>query len=498
MKKNILLLSGLSVLLIYVTACSKLKEEPYSSIYTSNFHKTASDAQAALAATFSPVADMYSGPATLIISDFSADQVYPRPVVGRNTYTLFNYDQNFTSQKSFSRYFESAQQVWQSSYSGIENANLVIENVPNTNMDSVRRNEIIGEAYFLRAFYFWMLTKNFGDVVIKINPSTTLEKAYAGKSPKADVYKQIYADLDKAISLLPAYSAGLTKGWASKEAAIALYAKAALYNEDWAKALEKAQQVISSGKYILLPEVRELYDIKKEDAARQEIMWAFEAVSTNPGRGSQITSLYGPRNSDAPAYGPSTFGSIFVYPAFFASFHPSDKRRQLLDTNYINTQGKVVTQKDITPITPLGVLVKKYQSPGPLAPGGTDANIPILRLADVYLIAAEAEARLNGPTELAYNYVLPVRQRAGLSNIAPGLSKDEFIDAVLQERSWELFAEGDRWYDLTRTGKFLTEIPKAVNDVYPTRTPLPKHKYFPIPQDEINANPQLEQNPDWK
>jgi len=85
-----------------------------------------------------------------------------------------------------------------------------------------------------------------------------------------------------------------------------------------------------------------------------------------------------------------------------------------------------------------------------------------------------------------------------LPDLATGLSKDAFIDAVIQERAWEFFAEGDRWYDLTRTGKYLTVIPKAVNAVYPTRPILAKHKYFPIPQDEINANPKIEQNPDWK
>ncbi|MEJ7767238.1 MAG: RagB/SusD family nutrient uptake outer membrane protein [Chitinophagaceae bacterium] len=498
MKHYIFPLFILGSLLTQLTSCSKLEEQPYSSIYTSNFYKTASDAQAALVSAFSPVADMHAGPATIIISDFSADQAYPRPVVGRNTYTLFNYDPNYTSQKSFSRYNESAQQVWQSCYAGIENANLVIENVPNTNMDSLRRNEIIGEALFLRAYYYWTLTKNFKDVIIKTKASSTLEEAYQGKSPKADVYKQIYADLDRAINLLPNYTPALTKGWASKQTAIALFAKAALYNEEWARALDKAQQVIVSGRYTLMLEVKDLYDVTKEDAARQEIMWAFESVSTSPGRGSQVTSLHGPKNSESPAYGPQSFGSIFIYPSFFASFNPSDKRRQLLDTNYLNTQGRTVNQKDITPITPFGILVKKYQSPKPLAPGGTDSNIPILRLADIYLIAAEAEARLNGPTTLAYSYVLPVRQRAGLGNIAAGLSKDQFIDAVLQERSWEFFAEGDRWYDLTRTGKFLTVIPLAVNDVFPIRTPLPKHRYFPIPLDEINANPGLEQNPDWK
>jgi starch-binding outer membrane protein, SusD/RagB family len=155
-----------------------------------------------------------------------------------------------------------------------------------------------------------------------------------------------------------------------------------------------------------------------------------------------------------------------------------------------------VPQKSITPITTQGVLIKKYQDP--VSTIGMIPNIPIFRLPDVYLIAAEAEARLNGASVAAYDYINPVRKRAGLPDLKTGLGKEAFIDAVLQERAWEFFAEGDRWYDLTRTGKFLTVIPKAVNNVYPVRNVTARNKYFPIPQDEINANLKLEQNPDWK
>lgn len=187
---------------------------------------------------------------------------------------------------------------------------------------------------------------------------------------------------------------------------------------------------------------------------------------------------------------------MFVYMSFYNSFDPADKRRLLLDTSYVNKSGGVVPQKSITPITTDAVLIKKYQDPVSIT--NTIPNIPILRLPDMYLIAAEAEAKLNGPTAVAYNFINTIRKRAGLSDLKAGLNKEAFFDAVIQERSWEFFAEGDRWYDLTRTGKFMTVIPKAVNSVYPVRTPTAKNKYFPIPQDEINANPKLEQNPEWK
>ncbi len=484
------------ILAAFCLAGCQLDETIYSSIYTEAFYKTAADAEKGLIAAYDPLADMCSGPALTLVADFSDDQTYPRGVVGRNTLTLFTYDVNYTVQKSNNRTNESPQQIWVSGYDGIEKANWIIAKVPEAVMNETRKKQIIGEAYFLRAFYLFTLTKNFGDVVIKTTPSYTEADAVVGKSPKADVYKQIYADLDQAFAAgLPSYPT-VDKGRPSKEVVNALYAKAALYNEDWAKALEKAQAVITSGKYSLMPDVRNVYRYDQEDAARIENIWAFESDPIAPGRGHQLVGLFGPASSTGPEYGRTTFGSMFAYMSFFRSFNAVDKRRQLLDTNYVDKAGKIVPQRSITPITTDGVLVKKYQDPN--STQGTISNIPILRLPDVYLIAAEAEARLNGATSTAYGYINVVRKRAGLSDLQTGLSKDAFIDAVIQERAWEFFAEGDRWYDLTRTGKYLTVIPKAVNSVYPTRNVTAKNRYFPIPQDELNANLKLEQNPDWK
>lgn len=492
--KNFIYISGTLLLALTQFSCNKLVEKPYSSIFTENFYKTSSDAEAGLTAAYGPMSGLYNTAGTFA-SDFSADQIYPRPVVGRDTYTLFSYDANYTTQKSFSRQFESPQQIWESCYSGIEKANWVLLKVPETSMDAARRTAILGEAYYLRAFYTWTLTKNFGDVVIKTRPSNSLDSAVLGKSPQAEVYKQIFADLDLAVASLPTYTTTIQKGRPSKEVALALYAKAALYNSSWALALEKAKLVISSGKYTLMPDVRDVYIQAKEDLARVENMWALECESTSPGISTQIISLYGPKNSDGPQYAVTSFGSAFVYQSFFNSFNPIDKRRQLLDTNYIDKLNRVVAQKDITPITTQGVHLKKYQDP--VAPSAA-VNIPILRLADVYLIAAEAEAQLNGGSSEAYGFIKIVRDRAGLPALAAGLSKQQFINAVLQERSWELFGEGDRWYDLTRTNTFMQVIPTAVNNVFPTRSPQPRNRYFPIPLDEINANPKIEQNPDWK
>jgi len=489
-----------SYFLLTLTAATlgscQLDETVYSSIYTEAFYKTAADAEKGLIAVYDPIADMATGPVLTIISDLSADQSYPRAVVGRNTLTLFTYDPNYTTQRTAGRGNESPQQIWSSCYDGIEKANWIIEKVPGATMDTTRKAQILGEAYFLRGFYHWMLTKNFGEVPVKTKASVSEAEAYVGKSPKAEVYKQIYSDLELAAAAGLVSGPGVEKGRPSKEAVSALHAKAALYNEDWATALKKAQEVIQSGKYSLMPDVRDVYRYDREDLARVENIWAFESEGGfSPSRGHQLTGLMGPAGNAGADYARTSFGSMFAYQSFFNSFDPRDKRRQLLDTTFVNRSGQVIPQRSITPITTQGVLIKKYQDP--VSTVSNLPNIPILRLPDVYLIAAEAEARLNGPTATAYSYINTVRKRAGLDDLRPGLSRDAFVDAVLQERSWEFFAEGDRWYDLTRTGKFLTEVPKAVNNVYPERKPLPKHRYFPIPQDEINANPKLVQNPEW-
>lgn len=494
MQRNIWIIMGLIAGLF--SAC-KLDETPYSSIYTNTFYKTQEDAEAALTAVYSSFGDLYSGPSPLLIADFSADQIYPRPVVGRDTYPLYSYDPAYSTVVSYSRSNESPLDVWNNSYKGIDRANWVIAKVPATNMDANRRAQIVAEAQFMRAYFNFMLTKNFGNIVIRTEPSASLDAAYAPKSDAKDVYARIYKDLDSAILFLPDYTASVAKGRPSKQVAQALYAKAALYNGDWSLSLQMAKAVLESNRYTLMPDVRDVYDPAKEDLARVENMFAFEAESAQPVRSSQIMSLYGPVNSNAPAYGNTSYGSAFAYQSFFDSFDPKDTRRLLLDTSYISRAGTVVHQADITPITKHGVLVKKYMDPNSV--GASHAtNIPVLRLADVYLIAAEAEARQNGATTIAYGYINAVRHRAKLDDLTAGLSKDDFIKAVLQERSWELFAEADRWYDLTRTNTFLQVIPTAVNDVFPTRQPQAKHQYFPIPQPEINANPKLTQNDPWK
>jgi starch-binding outer membrane protein, SusD/RagB family len=492
-------LTYIVILFIVFASCKKaLDETAYSAAYTKDFYSNAAEAEAAITAVYGNLYGMYNSGAPFFASDWSADQTFPRNVVGRNTLTQFSYDAAYSVQNSFGRSNESPLEIWKRAYQAIESANWVIDKVPATNMDAVRRDNIVGEALFLRAFFHFTLTKNFGSIVVKTSPTNSIENTVVGKSPIDDVYKQIFDDLTKAEQLLPDYSAALVKGRVTKQSAQLLHAKAALYNEKWADALTSAQAVIDSKKYTLVPSFTDLFTAAKKDLARQEVMFAVELNNTtNPIRQSQIHYFYAPNGSSD--YNKGGAGGIYVYSAFYNSFASADKRKALLATTYTNTAGTVIPQAGIDTRlqTKDLVLMGKYKDPASVGAYASN-NIYLLRLADAYLIAAEAEARLNGPTTNAYTNINAVRTRAGIPNLTTGLAQQAFIDSTLQERSWEFYGEGDRWYDLTRTNKFLTVIPTAVNADYPVRTPAAKNKYFPIPQVEINANTLLEQNTDWK
>jgi starch-binding outer membrane protein, SusD/RagB family len=122
-------------------------------------------------------------------------------------------------------------------------------------------------------------------------------------------------------------------------------------------------------------------------------------------------------------------------------------------------------------------------------------NFPVLRYADVLLIYAEAVNEDQGaPTDAAYAAINQVRERAHVPDLPTGLSQDDFRQAVYQERRLEFVQEGQRWFDLARTGRIVSAISKipakkAVSD---------RNALFPIPQAEINVNPNVTQNPGWQ
>jgi len=484
--KKCLLLAALSILFF---SCSKLEEEPYSFFTPDQFYKTSADVQAGITAVYGPLASLYNQVGWQM-PNYIADQMFPRAVVGRDQLPGFTFDPSFAIVTTY----------WANCYQGISNANALLKNIEGVSMDATLKSQIKAEAHFMRALFYFNLARSYGDVPIRLEPVTGINESLGIKAPVKDVYALILSDLEIAERDLPAAPA--QRGRAFKGAAIALAAKAYLYTENWNKASAKALQLITNpGTLGLVSRVKDLWDVDKEDANRKEFIFAVE-FSRLPGLvSSEINGFFAPGGS-APIFNKVAYGSQFAYLSFFNSFNNNDERKSLMATSYVNTAGKLIDQTD--PNLKGRAFITKFTDPQSNGAAGEN-NYPILRFADVLLIHAEAEARLNGANAAAYESVNKVRRRAfgqplnlpSIYDITPGLIQTNFINAVLQERSFELCFEGDRWYDLTRNNRFL-EVASVTNAEYALRPVQAKHRWFPIPLSEVQTNSRLEQNPLWK
>lgn len=471
-------------------SCS-LEEEPYSFFTPDQFYKTSADVQAGITAVYGPLGSLYNQVGWQM-PNYIADQMFPRAVVGRDQLPGFTFDPSYAILTTY----------WTNCYLGISNANALLKNIDGVQMDATLKSQTKAEAHFMRALFYFHLAKNFGDVPIRLEPVTGITESEGPKAPVKEVYALILADLEIAERDLPITPS--QKGKAFKGAAIALAAKANLYNENWPQASAKAFQLISNpGSLGLVTNVKDLWDVTKEDENRKENIFAVEFSRLPTLVSSEINGFFAPGGS-APIFNKIAYGSQFAYIQFFYSFNNNDKRKVLMDTSYVNAAGKRIGQLD--PNLKGRAFVLKFVDPQSNGAAGEN-NYPILRFADVLLIHAEAEARANNaPNAAAYESVNKVRRRAfgqplnvpSIYDIPTNLNLKDFVNAVLQERSFELCFEGDRWYDLTRTNNFL-QVATQTNPEYPIRPVQAKHRWFPIPLSEVQTNLKLGgQNPLWQ
>lgn len=380
--------------------------------------------------------------------------------------------------------------VWQFNYFGINRANTLLDRIDQVPInDEQLRKRIQGEALFLRALFYQGLVALWGKAHIKSSATTTSQKAF-GLSGAEKVYEFIEKDLLKAEKLLPVSYSGDEVWRATSGAATALLARVYLYQKKWKLASETAQKVVKSGKYTLFPTVAALIDIKNENG--MEHIFSVQGNSYDWDTYSDLGNFYYPADHD-PFWGRGRFRPELD---FYNSFDASDlRRKEFFLTEYKGDGGAIVTVPTGEP--PYG---NKYRTE-------SDSNYPLLRLAEMYLIIAEAENESNaGPTTQAYEAINAIRRRAfevaDSSHDTPtGLNQEQFRAAVRQERRWELCFEGHRRIDLTRWGTLVEAIQKQDNTLGRSNKPVKKYmEWYPIPQREIDLNKaisQQDQNPGY-
>ncbi|HET7115613.1 MAG TPA: RagB/SusD family nutrient uptake outer membrane protein [Hanamia sp.] len=376
---------------------------------------------------------------------------------------------------------------WSYDYAGVARTNLAISYLTNQDLvtslsiDELTAKNLLGQVYFLRAFYYFDLVNLYGDVPLITEPLKNFADAYnvAKRETKENVYKQIDEDLSQAKSLLQdgKYSDPNDKWRVSKGAVMAMQAKVALYNEKWADVISIINDMEALGYYSLDANYFDNFAIAKE-YAENEVIFAYDHQSlTTPRTGNGLCALAG-------------WGFIAPSQNFLAAFEPNDPRLSL------------------TVDVPNQNVYKIFGELNGDNKGNDDAasNKIYIRWADVLLWKAEA-LNETGKYSDAIAIINKIRQRARLTPDAKGVvppagtlpdrditstDKNQIKDWLVHERRVELGFESQRFNDLKRWGlakSFLTGLGKNFQD---------KNYLYPIPQGEIDkSGGSITQNPGY-
>ncbi|MHA4808628.1 RagB/SusD family nutrient uptake outer membrane protein [Flavitalea flava] len=487
--KIIYFLTGLA-LLTSLGGCKKyLDKAPLDSINSANFFQNANDAVTAVNGAYQPL----QWPKLFNLRMWATDIVAGNSVVGAGGGTdgIETVQQsNFVTDPSNAGVLD----LYRGPYPGILRCNLVIGNVPGIKMDTLLRNRILGEALFLRAHYYFILVRFFGDIPLITKPQTPSDNLRPARTPKTQVYQQIIQDLTAAAGLLPAreiYS-GSDVGRASKGAATGMLAKVYLTLGQYQHALDLCKQVTALG-YSLNLNYTDNFDPAHKNSVESLFEVQYSGTTTygffnDLNQASWSSTFMGPRNANFVGGG---YGWNQPTQEFVDAYESGDKRKDatLLYQGCPSFDGKSYSAGFST----TGYNVRKFLVPLSVSPdyNTNPEDFPVLRYADILLMQAEALNELDKTNEAEAPLNL-VRQRAGLPPIASGLSKTDFRIAVLHERRMELAFEGQRWFDLVRVDNgqygldFLHSIGKS--------NAGSKYLLMPIPQIERDANPNLTQN----
>lgn len=360
---------------------------------------------------------------------------------------------------------------WKNSYQGIQRSNTVLNRIEGIAYGSPSVKQARkGEMHFIRALLYFNMVRVFGDVPLVIKETTNPNEFFGqGRNSKDLVYTQILSDLTNAIQELPATTS--TPGKAIKTAAQSLMGKVYLTQGKFAESKAVLTEVIASGRHQLLPDPAEIFSLTNKN--NNEIIFAVQFSSGINGNseGSSAYQQFSPSGTISGAKGHN-----LPTKSFYQLYIPSDKRR----TAYVG-------------LTSAGIPFSTKLKASATTPVDGGSNVVVLRYADVLLMLAEDENELGNP-ENAKTYLNLVRKRAGLPD-ATQQTQGDVRAAISLERRLELIGEGHRWFDLLRTGTAIQVMNAWFTAQNITTRITERDLLQPIPQDQIDTDPAIKQNP---
>lgn len=460
------------LLIFQICACKKLVDVSAPITSTTSAIVYSSDATAISVLTglytnmnFSALTNPGIIPSLSLFAGLSADELTLSPIgytVPLNAY----YTNSLASTVSGYEY-------WSTIYGYIFTCNSAIENLnASMNVSSAVKQQLVGEAKFMRAFCYFYLVNLYGDVPLVLS---TDYKSNAGlaRSPKANVYLQIISDLKDAQKLLSSsyVDATLLKTTTervrpTKWAAMALLARSYLYTENWMNAEAESDSIINNTAQFSLDTLNGVF-LKNST----EAIWQLQPVTTGT-TNTQDAVLF-----IIPSAGPSTLNPVYLSNNLVNSFEMGDNRK----TNWIQSikaGGQTYNYSYKYKVNARNASVTEY--------------LMMLRLGEQFLIRSEALAQ-QGKTLASIADLNSIRNRAGLSNYLGATDKSSLLSAILHERQTELFTElGQRWLDIKRTGSvdgIMNIVTVQKGGLWNTNWQL-----YPIRITELQYDPELSQN----
>jgi hypothetical protein len=488
---------SIAVFAALLPACSDfLNKVPEDTINTSNFFQTEDDAVGAINGAYQPL----QWPKLYNMRMWTTDIMAGNSIVGAGGGTdgIETQDEaNFVTSTDN----QGVLDMWRGPWPGILRCNIILQKVPGmTAISANLKNRVLGEAYFLRAHYYFILVQFFGDVPLVLQPIEPGDDLRPFRTAKADVYKQIESDLAAAVTLLPQreqYS-GTDIGRASKGSAVGMLAKVELTLGKYQRVINLCDSVKALG-YALNANYGDNFNPATENSVESlfEVQYASGAGKdfwSNENQASWLSTFTGPRGSNMVAGG---WGWDQPTQEFVNSYETGDLRKDV--TVFYDGCPKFDGMDYKKSYSTTGYNLRKFLVPFSVSAtyDNSPLNFPVLRYADVLLMKAEA---LNESGKTAEAQLLAtdgnatlnkVRVRAGLLNVT-GLDQAALREKILHERRMELAFEGQRWFDLIRVNNgqygidFLHSIGKS--------NMSSKYLLFPVPQKERDANPNLTQN----
>lgn len=470
------------LVLVAVSSCNLLDLQVWNNVEKDEFYKTPNDIQLAVTGAYGTLASFYYQN-YVHFSELPSDNAHTTG----ETSALANIDKFSTS--PVNSFLESG---WQQAYRCIANVNEIIKAMDEVEFYSMDEyNQYMGEVLFIRALTYFNLVRMFGDLPL-VDEVISLDQARKLKRTEAELIysERIIPDLTMAMNMLPTKYSGADIGRATRGAAMSLLGKVYLTIHDYANAELVLSQVIAAGEYSLLENFADIFN--PDNANHKESI--FEIQFEKSRTGGSFWSCAAHNQSLSNEFGISCSSATM----------PTTSIRTALSTpnpnspRYLASIGRGKNNG--------AYYIKKHYMELSIQ-NHSDDNWPVLRYADVLLMYAEASNELTAtPSEKAIKYVNQVRRRAnGLDINTPSedydlseseiITKDVFRHVIWEERRVELAFEGHRWFDLVRTGQFLDVMNQHFVDEFNGLYLLEDYnQLFPIPQREIDVNPNLAPN----